>query len=570
MLNLADLLPSRGAATAGDPRENFWFQNLSNTRRTGSGETISPQRALTLSAYFACIRVIAEDVAKLPVHVFESMIPRGKRALYDHPVYRLLHDTPNPEQTAYTFRETMTQWALGWGNGYAEIERDQGGRPVALWPIHPSRVRLLRINGKLYYRVSVDLDRNALKVQVEAVDIPLGDMLHIRGMGSDLVGYSIAAYAAESIGVALAAEGFGAAFFKNGASASGVLTHPGKLSETAQDNLRASWKKLYGGATGEKLAILEEGVKYEQISIPPDEAQFLETRQFQVEEICRWFRVSPHKIQHLLRSTFSNIEHLSIEHVTDTLMPWLVRWEQEVKRSLIIDPKVRLAHNVNGLLRGDANARANWYRTMVNIGALSPNDVREYEDENPISGPGGDEYYMQMNMSTLARIAAGEVVSATPAQKVTTAPADDGGATADAAAERVERRAQFMAQVTAMRGVFLAEADRILRNEVLAVQRATGKPDFPTWAATFFRTQADFIATTFEPLTTALCRMGADVLGVAVQTVDMAAFAAAYCTATRDHMVKGGVIPAAHTPSLLADEVIGLVLAAYGESHVAA
>lgn len=546
-----------------NPFAPFAFADVTGMRRTNAGETVSPGRALTLAAYFAAIRVISEDVAKLPLGVYRKKIPRGNELLPEHPIEQLLDVSPNPEQTSYTFRETMTQWALGWGNGYAEIVRDGAGRVRQLWPIHPSRVTLIRIDGKLKYRVTADMDPASLNASPRYAEFDPEDIFHLRGMGTGLLGYSIAAFAAETIGVGLAAETFGASFFGQGATVSGILTHPDQLDEVARQNLRESWAKTYGGAkNSHKVAILEEGVQFQTISVPPEQAQFLETRQFTVEEVCRWFRVAPHKIQHLLRSSFSNIEQQSIEHVTDTLMPWLVRWEKEVKRQLIVgEPMVYVQHDVNGLLRGDANARSNWYRTMINIGAMSPNDVRECEGLNPVPGTAGDKYYMQTNMSTLDRIESGEATAkpGVAGPRIETAPAEDGGT-----AEAAERRQQFLAQLDALGPAFEAAADRVLRKEAIAIERK-GKLVPVAWLNDFYSEWSTNLVDAMLPVAQSACRIGANVLGRELAHVDVDSWSATYAAEAKKHFSASASIPATHVPSLLAGEIRQLILAAYPE-----
>ena len=270
-----------------------------------------------------------------------------------------------------------------------------------------------------------DLYRHEAPVsQRTTLVLPQRDMLHLRGLGDGIVGYSVAQMAAESLGLSLAAQQFGAQFFGNGTHTGGIFTHPQTLSDTAQQHLRESLDRYrIGGDDAMKVLLLEEGMKYETATIPPEDAQFLETRQFQVVEVARWFRLPPHKIQELTHATFSNIEHQGLEYVVDTLQPWLVRWEQELKRKLFVDETDFFAeHQVLGLLRGDQQARSNYYRTLFYIGAVSPNDIRELENQNPIVDedgdldPSGNMYFCQNNLATLQTIA-----------KQTTVPPRGGG-----------------------------------------------------------------------------------------------------------------------------------------------
>ncbi len=571
MFDLASFLLAPIKAVSTDPRNPlspFAFQDMGNTRRTNAGETVTPNRALTLAVYFACVRVISEDVGKVPICIYRDLGKLGKQDIPGHPVAKLLNQVPNNEMTAYTLKETLEQWALGWGNGYAEIVRDGNGVVRQLWPIHPSRVRLVRRGADLGYQVGSDNDPASVREQYKYVEFKPEEIFHIRGMGSGLLGYSIAAYAAETIGLALAAETFASAFFGQGSTASGILTHPGVLNETARTNLRESWQKTYGGArNSHKVAILEEGLKWEKISIPPNEAQMLETRQFEIEEVCRWFRVSPHKVQHLLRSTFNNIEQLATEHVTDCLGPWFVRWEQTIKRSLIGDEEgVNARHDVDALMRGDSNARANWYRTMIASGGYSINEVRAKEDENPIDGEGGDEHFMQINMAPVGKVASGEAAAKSVPDKV--AGGDGANPTGEPAKpdDNQARVHSAEAQCQALAPVFLAEADRVLRREAMAVQRAQTKSGFAEWSASFFREQVNHMIDAFHPLTGALSHSLANIMGVpAVETgVTLEGFCHAYCQEAQAALAeRHGKLPVSHVPSSLSHSIISLVTSAY-------
>jgi HK97 family phage portal protein len=378
-----------------------WLLSWASGMRTSAGIAVGPVTAMTLPIYYACLRNISEDVGKLPLHTYRRMA-RGKERAVDHPAYALLHDAPNPDMSAMTFRETLTHHALAWGNGYAQILWD--GRTVeSLWPIHPSRVQVRRDDdGRLVYDVyggELTLPGGS---RAGIRRLRQENVLHIKGLGAEgTEGYSVLRLAAESLGMTLAAQTFGATFFGNGTTIGAILTHPNTLSEKATQRLRESWQTIYGGpGNANKMAILEEGMKYERLGIPPEEAQFLETRQFQVEEVCRWFRMPKSKIHDLTDSTYSNMEQQNLEYVPDTLMPWLVRWEQELKRKLFVDEPAYFAeHAVQGLLRGDQAARASFYKDLFGVGAISPNDIRELENMNSL-GPQGDQYFVASNNFT--------------------------------------------------------------------------------------------------------------------------------------------------------------------------
>ena len=381
------------AATLRDPPD--WLYEAMGGRKTLAGVRVNEVTAWNISGVYACIRLISETIGSLPLSVYRRL-PRGKEQLPNHPVNRLLHDTPNPEMTSMVFRETLQANLLSWGNAYAEIQRNGIGRPVALWPLLSSQVTPERNNaGTIQYRV-----RETGKD--ERILTPW-DVLHVPGMGwNGIVGQSQVRLARETLGLTIAAEEFGSTFFGNGAHAGGILEHPAKISDEANARLRKSWEEMHQGSeNAHKTAILEEGMKWNPITIPPDDAQFLETRKFQMEEIARWYNVPPHKIGLLDKATFSNITEQSIEFVVDTIRPWLVRWEQEIKRKLFAQTETDLfaKHNDNGLMRGDPKTRGEFYTKGFNLGALSPNDIRELEDENPIDG--GDAYYRPLNMQEI-------------------------------------------------------------------------------------------------------------------------------------------------------------------------
>lgn len=376
-----------------------WLQDWALGRRTLAGVHVTPASAMTLPTYWACIRAISEDIGKLPLLTYRRIDPRGKERAPDHPLYSLLHDAPNDDMESMTFRETLTHYALAWGNGYALIDRDSRLTPVALLPVHPSRVVVRRDdNGLLVYDIYGG-ENIPLSMGVQWYRVRSDDMLHIRGLGAEgITGYSVAQLAAESLGLSLAAQTFGAAFFGNGAAMGGVLQHPAKLSDQAAKHLRESFERVYSGPENAgKVAILEEGMTYARLAIPPNDAQFLETRLFQVRDICRWFRVPLHKVGDLEFATYTNIEQQAIEYVTDTLMPWCVRWEQQLQRKLFgVQSSYFCEHALQGLMRGDMAARAEFYSRMFGMAALSPNDIRELENASPI-GPDGDTYFVQGN-----------------------------------------------------------------------------------------------------------------------------------------------------------------------------
>ena len=372
---------------------------------TTSGKSVDEFTAMQTTAVYSCVRILSEAIASLPLNIYRYTAV-GKERVYDHPLYHILHDEPNPEMTSFVFRETLMSHLLIWGNAYAQIIRDGAGRVVALYPLLPDKMQVYRDDsGELYYLYTKNSDENPNLRQYGQVRLSRYDVLHIPGLGFDgLVGYSPIAMAKNAVGISLACEEYGASFFANGANPSGVLEHPGILKDPAK--VRDSWNEVYrGSGNAHKIAVLEEGMKYTPISISPEEAQFLETRKFQIDEIARLYRIPPHMVGDLEKSSFSNIEQQSLEFVKYTLDPWVIRWEQSLMRSLLTPTEKQqyfIKLNVDGLLRGDYQSRMSGYATGRQNGWLSANDIRELEDLNPIpSEEGGDLYLINGNMTKL-------------------------------------------------------------------------------------------------------------------------------------------------------------------------
>lgn len=375
--------------------------------RTTSGKPVNERTAMQTTAVYACVRILAEAVASLPLHVYEYQDDGGKKLVYDHPLYYLLHDEPNPEMTSFVFRETLMSHLLIWGNAYAQIIRDGAGRVLGLYPLLPDKMEVQRDDkGNIYYVYSRNSDENPTFKEYGNIKLKAEDVLHIPGLGFDgLIGYSPIAMAKNAVGMTLACEEYGASFFANGANPGGVLEHPGVLKDPSK--VRESWNSVYRGVSNaHKIAVLEEGMKYQQIGIPPEEAQFLETRKFQINEIARLYRIPPHMVGDLDKSSFSNIEQQSLEFVKYTLDPWVIRWEQSLQRSLLLPGekgKYFIKLNVDGLLRGDYQSRMNGYAVGRQNGWFSANDIREMENMNPIPDEeGGNLYLINGAMTKLA------------------------------------------------------------------------------------------------------------------------------------------------------------------------
>lgn len=381
---------------------------------SSAGKNVNERSAMQMTAVYSCVRILAEAVAGLPLHLYRYKEDGGKERAIDNNLYHLLHDEPNKEMSSFIFRETLMTHLLLWGNAYAQIIRNGKGEVVALYPLMPNKMQVDRNeNGELYYIYTRSSDEEKTMEGVTVYLTPR-DVLHIPGLGFDgLVGYSPIAMAKNAIGLAIATEEYGAKFFANGAAPSGVLEHPGTIKDPSR--LRENWNSTFGGsANSGKVAVLEEGMKYTPISISPEQAQFLETRKFQIDEIARIFRVPPHMVGDLEKSSFSNIEQQSLEFVKYTLDPWVIRWEQSLSRALLNEDEKRkyfFKFNLEGLLRGDYESRMSGYAVARQNGWMSANDIRELENMDKIPAEdGGDLYLINGNMLPLNKAGAYAII----------------------------------------------------------------------------------------------------------------------------------------------------------------
>lgn len=383
-----------------DPKA--WNPSLWNLYGAQSlaGETVTEQTALTYSAVYNAISLISGTIGALPLHLMQRKGDK-KRLADDRVMYSVMHDAANPYMTAMAFRECLMAHVLAWGNGYAEIVRNGYGELIQLWPITPNRVAPVMVDGALKYRIrmtgepDVVLDREKI--------------LHVPGLGFDgFLGYSVVAMGRKSIGLGMAMETFGSRFFGEGTHPGIIVEHPTKLSPEAHSNLKASLSETYSGlGNSHRLMLLEEGMKAQKVVIDPKDSQFLESRQFTITEIARWFNLPVHKLKELSRSTNNNIEHQGIEYYVDCLLPWLVRLEQNFNMQLLTASdreysgrgRLYFKHNANAILRGDTQARGEFYTKMFGIGAMSANEIRELEDMDPVKG--GDVHLVPLNMTTL-------------------------------------------------------------------------------------------------------------------------------------------------------------------------
>lgn len=420
-------------------------------RRSIAGIAVTEEQALSYSPVFSAVKVISETVGMLPWRVFR-VEDEVRKLQSDSSLDRVLHRVPNTEMSAFNFREYLISCALLWGNGYAEIQRNGAGQVVGLWPIHPSQIEIKRDGlGHLLYKYSPE-DGG------ESIGLSTRHMFHLRGPTTDGVcGRSIISLARESIGLGIASEQFGAAFFGNGGVPGLVITETGdsgieKLSQQAAQNLIRSFERRHrGSANAGRPHFLEKGFEVKPVGIPQKDAQFIESRKFQVTEVARWFRLPPHKIGDMEKATYSNIEQQAIDFVTDSIQPWTERLEQEADIKLHGHNNVITKIDLKGLLRGDSAARGELYNKLWNMGVYSINDIRRLEDMNPVEG--GDQRFVPLNMVSLEQ-------------------ANRAGRTDDPGM---------------VRGVLIDAHERMQTKELNALNRAIdSKKDIPEWSAGFY------------------------------------------------------------------------------------
>ena len=385
-------LLTRIMAIGPPPEDDFWYRPFGFGSPTQAGVGVDADSAMRLSAVYACVKVLAETVASLPLIVYRNRPDGGKERARDHPLFDLMHDRPNRWQTSFEWREMMMGHLVLRGNAYSEMLAGPRGFASELMPLHPDRIKVDLMPDRMIryrHREADGTERVILQDR----------MFHLRGLSSNgLTGISVIGLARESIGLGLATEGYGARLFSQAPRPSGVIEHPMKLTKEASKRIAATFQDATTGLDqAHKAAILDEGMKWHQIGMTAEDSQFLETRKWQVRDIARWFRMQPHKIQDLENATFTNIEQQAIEHVVDTIRPWLVRWEQRIKTDLILEGQSFFVEFlVDALLRGDTESRFKAYATARQWGWFSVNDILRLENRNPIDG--GDIYLQPMNM----------------------------------------------------------------------------------------------------------------------------------------------------------------------------
>lgn len=485
---------------------------------TYAGVAVTEETAMSYSAVFAAVRLLSWTTAMLPLLTYRRRPAGGKDRATDLPLYNLLKEETNPEMTAFDFRATIMSHAVGRGNGYAEIEWSNAGQPLALWPLNPAKMEPTRTKGELRYLYTLPDGTTA--------NLPAWRIHHIRGLGNNgIIGYSPIRLAMQAIGLGLGTEEYGSRLFSNGAKPGGIVKHPGKLSDTAYERIKKSWNaEQQGLSNAHRTRILEEGMSFENIGVAPEEAQFLETRKFQVNEIARWFNVPPHMIADLDKATFSNIEEMGIGFVIYSLGPWLTNMEQALQRDLLTPTEKRsifIEHLVDALLRGRILERYQAYQTAIMNGIMSPNEARDRENLNPYDG--GDVFLQPLNMAPVGTTPAASSVPAQRSQahgqgcacgachdaaRSKRADANDDDDTADGESDHTKKwRRSKQKLARDYIPLFADVAGRMVRREVNDVRRAVSKHlrkrsvgDFREWLDTFYPEFADVLADAFEPL----------------------------------------------------------------------
>lgn len=488
----------RGRVIAGVHPSASWSaqETIWGAGTTASGVDVNEWTAMQFSVVWACVNRIASDVGKIPLHMFRRGDDQSRSRETKHPLSRIVSRSPGGDQiTAFQFRETLQAHMLLFGNAFAEIERTNAGAVLALHPLKPSRIRIECKDGAMRYHYR--------RGHGHEVPIPRENILHLRGLGYDgQVGYSVIRMAMESIGAAVAAERFGAHFFGHSAVPTTVLTHPGRLDdEDTVKRLRSSWKAMFGADGTEPLgvAVLEEGMKVERLTIPPEEAQFLETRQFMIPEICRWYGVPPHKVGDLSRATFSNIEQQDLAYLGDTLMSWLVRWQQQLHLALLKPEEQDLyffEFDTNAFVRADVKARHEAYAIAKTNGWMNADEIRARENMNALPDGQGQIYTVQSNMTTPGAIGAAPAAPAAPAPPM---PAAD-DQTADEAPKKKKRAALVEAATRATEALVIAAYRSLHRVEADRARRAIKRGEVPSLVSGFYAEHAEHVRSALMPI----------------------------------------------------------------------
>lgn len=566
-------LPEKRSDSVGyGPLDDFWYGPVGRT--VSSRVNVNENTAMNYSACWAATRVLAGTAGWLPLNLYRYTYTgdKTKPGLIDRKDGRriesivsddrrdyCLSKCPNAQMIPMMFKSQGFNQQINGGNAYAEIQWDTRGKLAAVWPIHHSRVDPLinEDDGQLWYKI-----RNN---KAEPSFLEAKEVLHFPSMMSDdgIVGKGVIRHAREAIGMGLATERYGASWFGKGGVPRAVVTHPTKMSDTARTNFRSEWKDIYGGPDGEKVALLQEGATMTPLNISNDDSQFLETRQFNIEEICRWYGVPPHMVQHLLRATFNNIEQLGIDFVTYSLMQWLTIWEQELSKKLLTEEEQQsmcFLFDDKALMRGDSASRAAFWNTLINTGIACRNEARIAEGMNPVEG--GDTFLAQGAMFALDENGV-PIPPGTKAEVETLDDTDDDEEVEITDDDELPNEEDEPSQnqgvdhendstngsnakvFEAVRTIFEGTLQRMIRKEATAARRAASKPDdFQKWQDEFYAKHEEQLAESVQcPIEAAAC------LGL---IVDARSFAKAQVKASYDELLEAA---GNSKPETLADSI---------------
>lgn len=534
-----------------------WF-SLMGSVPTVAGVRISEEIAMSFAAVNCATRIISETIASLPLMTLRRVDARTEERATDHPLWRILHDLPNPEQDAMCFFDMQSAFLPQWGNSFSEKQFNTLGEITALWPIHPSRIPLRNIvrnatNPDQWHTIEAgqpgEIVYNVLNDDGTRTPVPASSMFHVPGVlsANGITGQSLIRWGANSIGVAMATEQHAGAFFRNGAVSNVAIKSAKSVDKPTADRLREQWQKVFGGVGNHyKTLLLEDGMEPVPFSISPEDSQLLAARQFSVTEIARWFRLPPHLLADLTHATFSNIEEQNLSFIVHAMLPWVTRWEKAMFRQLLSPKEQRnfdFRFDFTELLRGNSAARAAYWQFRFNTGSASSNDIRVAEHENPI-GPDGDTYFVQGNnyvpLNKVQELADAQIEKLTmqpaapqvPAPQKTL-PAPDGQQAgieemrriqAEIIAE-IESRDTTEAERIAVRQQFLIESEEAVRDalrhsiegrivglteyECRALKQAARKPQtFLTWRDEFYAEFKGKLTDALEPFAPAADRLG--------------------------------------------------------------
>ena len=515
--------------------DDFWYYPVG--RKVAAGVSVTEDSAKNYSAVWAATSLLAGTGSSLPLNLIQWSFDNDRRKIretaYEHPVHRLLYWEPNEEQTSMRFRANGIDRQLNWGNFIGEIEFSGRGQALAVHPIHPSRVTMKRDKAtrQLFYEVCNDDGSTEQLMPYETFHVP--SRITIDG----LWGIGVISAARESIGMGIATEAHGAAYFGNGARPSGVLKHPGKIKDAKdRTRLRTEWSEMHGGPyNAGKPALLQEGMEYQSISLSPEDSQFLQTREHNIEEIARWYGIPPTMIGDLRRATFSNVEHQHISYVVHSLLPWLKLWEEEIWKKLLTPQEQQnhyAKHNVNALMRGDSAARASFYKAMWELGVFSTDDIRELEDLNPVEG--GDVRYRPLNMGKLGTFDDPQVRDFDAEANAITLTESAGEV--DAMIVHQTEPSDSIKLRAAVNRQLEADSRRMLTKEVNAVRRASKKPDtFDAKVTDFYQKHQAQLAEALTPAIGTACA----IVGIEDVPTKAEEYATTHVTQSKDLLTDG-------------------------------